>query len=71
MMPEMQYVDSSNVEAVGYDAEQYALYVQFLSGATYVYEGVEEEVFEELLEADSKGKFVNRRIKEMYSFQRL
>ena len=68
-MPEMQYVDSSNVEAIGYDAATQQLHVRFLkSGLTYIYYDVEAWVFEEFLQADSKGIFLNSRIKPNYQF---
>ena len=55
-MPEMHYVDSSNVEAIGYDPGTQELHIQFLkSGETYVYFDVEEGVFHEMMQADSKG----------------
>ena len=48
MTPEMHYVDSSNVEAVGYDPTTQELVVQFLTSGTYVYFDVEEWIFNEL-----------------------
>lgn len=71
-MPEMQYVDSSNIEAVGYDPTSGELFVRFLkSGLTYVYYNVEEWVFQEFLQADSKGTFLNTRIKTGYECAKL
>lgn len=71
-MPEMHYVDSSNIEAIGYDAAAQELHVRFLkSGATYAYYGVEEWVFQELMQADSKGRFLNANIKGRYNEGRL
>ena len=70
-VPDMQYVDSSNIEAIGYDAELRELHVQFLSGATYVYSDVEDGVFEDLLQAPSKGSYLNRNIKGRYPYQKL
>jgi len=71
-MPEMQYVDSSNIEAIGYEAEVRELHVRFLkTGATYVYSEVDEVVFEELMQADSKGSYLNRRIKGNYPYRTL
>ncbi|QQS28007.1 MAG: KTSC domain-containing protein [Sphingobacteriales bacterium] len=51
-------VDSSMIYAVGYDAESQTLYAEFNSGKIYAYEEVEPDVFEELLESDSKGRFM-------------
>ena len=71
-MPEMQFVDSSNIEAVGYDSEAQELHVAFLgSGGTYIYSEVAQEVFDELMQADSKGSYLNRRIKGNYQYRRL
>jgi len=71
-MPDMHFVDSSNVEAIGYDAATQELHVQFLkSGETYVYYGVEEWVFQEFMQADSKGTYLNINIKGRYQYDKL
>lgn len=70
-MPEMYYVDSSNVEAIGYDAENRELYVSFLKSGTYVYYGVEEWVFQEFMNAASKGGYHHENVKDKYEFQKL
>jgi hypothetical protein len=69
--PEMQMVDSSSVEAVGYDADNGAIYVRFLSGDTYVYSGADQGTFEELLNAESVGNYLNRVIKPNYEYSKL
>jgi hypothetical protein len=71
-MPDMHYVDSSNVEAIGYDSAAQELHVRFLkSGETYVYYNVEEHVFQELMRADSKGTYLNTNIKGRYQYGKL
>ena len=71
-MPEMIYVDSSNIEAVGYEAVSLELHVRFLkSGETYVYYAVEEWRYQELMQADSKGKYLNANIKPYYQCAKL
>jgi len=71
-MPEMMFVDSSNVEAIGYDVDAQELHVRFLkSGQTYVYYAVEEWVFQELTQADSKGSYINARIIPNYQCGKL
>ena len=68
----MQPIQSSSVAAVGYDAPARQLHVRFRdSGETYVYYGVEARVFESLLGAASKGRFVNDRIKRRYIARKL
>lgn len=71
-MPDMQYVDSKNIEAIGYNLATQELHVRFLkSGETYVYYAVEEWVFQELMQADSKGIYLNTNIKPRYQFGKL
>lgn len=50
-------VDSSNLEWVAYDEAEKHLYIKFLSGGVYRYFDVERDIFEKLLNADSKGRF--------------
>jgi hypothetical protein len=71
-MPEMIYVDSTNIESVGYDAASQELHVRFLkSGETYVYYAVDEWVFVEFMQADSKGKYFIANIKTNYQYGKL
>lgn len=70
-MVDMNYVDSSNIEAIGYNSDEQELYVRFLSGATYVYHGVPEHVYEEIMGAPSKGSYLNRVIKGVYEYAKL
>ena len=70
-MVEMNYVDSSNVEAIGYEPGAQELYVRFLSGDTYVYHGIPEEVYDELMAAPSKGSYLNRMIKGSYEYSKM
>ena len=71
-MPEMIFVDSSVVEAIGYDSASRELYVRISkSGETYVYYAVEEWVFEEFRRADSKGIYYNTNIKNRYDYGKL
>lgn len=70
-MPEMQDVSSSNIACVGYDAESQTVYVQFLNGSTYAYQGVPEHEFENLRTAPSVGSYLNRNYKNAYPYERL
>jgi hypothetical protein len=71
-MPEMEFVDSKNIEAIGYDSSTQELHVRFVkSGQTYVYYNVEEWVFQELRAASSKGNFINTRVKPHYQCAKL
>jgi hypothetical protein len=65
----MQPVDSTSIKAIGYDRRSRELYVRFLeSGHSYVYRGVEDDVLEGFLCADSKGNYFNREIKGEYPY---
>ncbi len=71
-MPEMICVDSSSIEAIGYDAAALELHIRFVSkGETYVYYDVEEWRFQELMQADSKGTYLHNEIKPNYKFAKL
>jgi hypothetical protein len=67
-MPEMQFVTSSNVEAVGYDKDTQELYVRFLNGRTYVYYEVEEYRFTEMMSGVSVGGYLNQNVKKSYRY---
>lgn len=62
-------VDSSNLSSVGY--EDNTLYVSFNHGGTYSYSGVPQSVYQNLLNASSKGKYFAANIKNSYPFKKL
>jgi hypothetical protein len=70
-IPDMQPVSSSNIEAIGYDAENQTVYVQFLNGSAYAYKGVPEHEFENLRTASSVGSYLNRNYKNIYPYERV
>ncbi len=59
-------VESSNIERIGYNRKQSILRIVFQGGRAYDYPLVTERDFDELMAADSKGSFFNRRIKPLY-----
>jgi len=63
-------VDSSNLSDVAYDDTTQTLFIRFKAGNVYEYFDVPESVFQELLGADSKGKYFNANIKNRYRYQR-
>lgn len=65
MPMEMLAVSSSNVVSIGYDPDSQILGVEFKNG-TYHYYGVPENIYSLLLDAPSKGIFVNTYIKNQY-----
>lgn len=68
---ELQRVTSSNITAVGYDPQTETLEVEFLSGFRYQYYGVTQGLFDEMMRAPSKGRFLNQYIKDQYPYSRV
>lgn len=64
-------VQSSSVVSIGYDEASSTLEVEFLSASIYQYFGVPKNIFDQLMEAPSKGKFINTYIKNAYAFSRV
>jgi hypothetical protein len=58
------------LRSVGYTSNA-TLEVEFLGGAVYRYFAVPRSLFEDLMLADSKGAFFNRRIKPRFHYQRI
>lgn len=59
-------VDSSMIHAVGYDSAKQELEVVFNSGRIWRYTGVPPEVYDELLAAESKGRYMREEIIDCY-----
>jgi hypothetical protein len=66
-MTALTYVESSNIEAIGYDPTLSELTVVFKKSGTYVYRSVPQDVFDQFLAAESKGSFLNRQIIPNYT----
>jgi hypothetical protein len=67
----MHEVESSNIKTIGYETETNTLKVEFKSGHKYEYDNVPANVFDELLESVSKGKYMNQNIKGQYEGRRV
>ena len=58
---EMVPVDSSNIEAIGYDPDSATLIIQFKkAGSIYEYYDVPQYEYDGLMAADSKGSYANK-----------
>lgn len=68
---EMKHVDSSNIQAIGYDAESSTLQVEFKNGGTYQYFDVPEKIFEGLRDADSVGGYLAANIKGVFRYSKV
>lgn len=64
-------LQSKGIDWVAYDEEAQTLYVHFSSSRTYRYFDVPPAVYAWLLRAPSKGKFVNRLVRDRYRYERL
>lgn len=64
-------VESSNVEAIGYNQETQVLRIWYLNGGVYDYLNVPEIEFETLKQSPSVGSYLARNIKGSYSYQRV
>jgi len=64
-------VTSTNIRAIGYDSDRQTLEIEFNYGAVYQYAGVPQEEHEGMMNAGSKGQYLNSNIKGRYPFEKL
>lgn len=64
-------VTSSNIAEVGYDTNNRILEILFNSGAVYQYFDVPQQVYDGLMNASSKGGYVNSNVKGHYRYARV
>jgi hypothetical protein len=64
-------LQSKGIDWVAYDEEAQTLDVRFASSGTYRYFDVPSATYDWLLRAPSKGRFVNRLVKDRYRYERL
>ncbi len=68
---EMKPVKSSNIAAIGYDAPSKTMHVQFSSGASYAYDGVEPDIHAAFAGADSVGSHFAKHIRPKFTGRRI
>lgn len=61
-----QEVESSVIRAVGHTR---VLEIEFESGRVYQYFDVPEDLYNEMLTSDSKGRFFNQNIRNKFPYQ--
>lgn len=64
-------VESTTVRSVGYQAKSKVLEIEFQSGTVYQYFDVPKSVHKEFWNADSKGRYFNSEIRDVYPFVRI
>ena len=61
-------VASSNISSIGYDQSTMTLEVEFLNGRIYQYYNVPENMYDEIMKAPSKGRFLHAYIRNAYPY---
>ena len=64
-------VSSSNLSSVGYDESNHILEIEFHGGRVYQYFDVPKRIHQELMNANSHGKYFHRNIKDNYSYDQV
>ena len=59
-------LDSSSLASVAYDVKQTILQVEFRDGSVYQYSNVPEKIHQNLLQASSKGAYLNCNIRNRF-----
>lgn len=71
MTVELSPVDSSNIEAVGFDPDAGELHVRFKGGKTYCYSGRTQAEHDALVQADSIGAHFHKHLRGAKEFRQL
>jgi KTSC domain len=64
-------VESSALASVGYDSDAKTLEVEFRTRKLYRYYEVPKRIYEQLMDAPSKGQFFNTRIRNAFRYVRV
>ena len=64
-------VTSTDIRAIGYDADSQTLEIEFNSGGVYRYSGVPSGEHDGIMAAASHGKYFHANIKNRYPFEKL
>lgn len=66
-----QPVISTSIKSVNFDSRTHVLDIEFAGGAVYRYFGVPAAVYRRVMEAESKGRFINAYVRDRYPCKRL
>lgn len=64
-------VSSSNIHSIGYDHASNMLEIKFNSSGIYQYYNVPKFVYDELIYANSHGKYFDKNIKTKYQYKKM
>jgi hypothetical protein len=60
---------STAIRFISYDADSERLSVTFVTGRRYIYENVPEKIYDEFLNASSRGQFFNFEIRDRFPYR--
>lgn len=63
--PDMKSVESSNITSIGHDADNSFLYIQFKNGSVYRYACVTTGMYQDMLNAESVGRYHAQVVKKL------
>lgn len=64
-------VESSSLASIGYNKKTKTLEIEFNHGSIYAYYDVDEKTYEDLMNADSHGRYFNNSIRDDYDSDQL
>ena len=67
----MQAVESSQINAVGYNSAAQKMRIEFSKGAVYEYSNVPQEVYFTLVSAPSVGRYFAQAVKYSFAYERV
>jgi hypothetical protein len=62
-------MSSTVIRSFDYDPDSQQLWIRFVSGKLYIYQGVPEDIHDGLSSARSKGEFFNDAIRDRYPYR--
>jgi len=69
-MAKLSQVESSLIDAIGYDTETQELTVKFKRGGVFAYEEVPKDTFQAFLNAESIGRYFLAHIKHKFNYRK-
>lgn len=66
-----QPVSSSYIQSVGYDPQSHMLEIEYRGDGVYQYDDVEQDTYNALMAAPSKGRYFAERIRDHYAWRRV
>lgn len=65
-------VESSQISRIGYSEEHRVLAIEFIrNDALYYYFNVPKDIFDEMIKAESTGRYLGSEIKGKYSYKKI